>query len=157
MDAKQLFWTVAWLNMLAIVLFAGAGVRQVRHNDIAGHRRRMLQASSLVLAFLVSYILKAVFLGKEDLDRWLPFYVTVLRIHELFVLFMVISGAVALALAWRLKLLEAADGSRSGFAPERAARRIALHRRAGKFAIVSAILGLLTAAVVLFGMYVRAG
>ena len=155
MDAKLIFWTGAWLNMLAIVLLTVSGVRRIRRGAVAEHRRRMLVAAWLVLAFLGSYGLKLAFLGREALETWAPAYVAVLRVHELCIAVMVLAGSTAIYLAWQLGLARARDGSQGAYAPDQVPARRALHRRAGRTAIYAAFLGLVTAGVVLLGMYGR--
>jgi uncharacterized membrane protein YozB (DUF420 family) len=140
-DAKLAFWTAALANMLAIVVLAAVGVRRVRRKDVAGHRRAMATAAGLVLLFLVAYGIKVAALGREQLELWAPHYVWALRFHELCVLGMVAGGARALWL-----------GERTGF---RDGARARSHRIAGRTAAVSALLGVLSAGYVLFGMYAR--
>jgi hypothetical protein len=103
----------------------------------------MLSAAGLVLLFLVAYGLKVASLGREQLELWAPHYVWALRFHELCILGMVIGGGRALWL-----------GERTGF---RDAARARAHRRAGRTAAVSAVLGVLSAGYVLVGMYQRSG
>ncbi len=157
MDPKLIYWTGAWLNMLAIVALAVFGVCRIRQHQVAPHHRRMLTAAWLVAGFLVSYGLKLRFLGREALDTWDPWYVNVLRVHELCVLSLVVAGATALYLAVRLRLRVARDGFEGVYDTAQIPARRRLHRRAGWTALVAAILGILTASVVLFGMYERAG
>ena len=52
--------------MLCVVGFAAAGVRAVRRGDTARHRRCMLTAATLVVLFVVSYVVKLATLGRED-------------------------------------------------------------------------------------------
>jgi len=156
MDPKVIYWTGAWINMAAITGLAFWGVRSVRRNDVARHRQCMLVASLLVGGFLLSYGIKLATLGREPLSTWDAFYVNTLRFHESCVAVMVIAGVLALHLARRLRLREARDGS-AGAYRERTAARLRLHRIAGRTAIAGAVLGLLSAGVVLYGMYVRAG
>ena len=74
-DPKLVYWTLALANMLAIVALATVAVRRVRRREIAGHRRLMLAAASLVALFLVSYVAKVWLLGREQLELWEPRYV----------------------------------------------------------------------------------
>ena len=155
MDPKLFFWTGALVNMAVIVGLAFAGVHARRHADIPQHRRLMLSCAGLVGFFLLSYVFKLVFLGREDMSVWSPYAVWVLRFHETCVLLMLLAGffaarrGVALA-GTRNVTLDPADPVAS---PERARG----HRNAGMLAVVAAVLGLLSAAVVLFDMYQRAG
>ncbi len=157
LDPKVLYWTGAWINMLAIVVLALWGVRKVRRREIAAHRRRMLGAAALVVVFLISYALKLLFLGREQLDTWAPTYRGILRFHEACIAVMIVAGGSTLYLAYRLRLAIAPDGSQSSDDPSAIPNRLALHRRAGRTAVAAAALGLFSAAVVLLGMYRRAG
>jgi uncharacterized membrane protein YozB (DUF420 family) len=142
LDPKLLFWTAALANMLAIVALATVGVGRARRREIAGHRRLMLAAAGLVGLFLVAYGLKVATLGREALELWERHYVWALRFHETCVLGMVLGGGRALWL-----------GERAGFRDPARARA---HRLAGRVGAVSALLGVLSAAYVLLGMYLRA-
>ena len=142
LDPKLVFWTGALANMVAIVAIALVGVRRARRREIAGHRRMMLSATGLVVLFLVAYALKVATLGREALEVWAPHYVWALRFHETCILGMVVAGGRALWL-----------GERTGFRDPARARS---HRRAGRVAAVSALLGVASAAYVLVGMYARA-
>ena len=141
-DPKLAFWTAAFANMLAIVAVATVGVRRARRREIAGHRRLMLVAASLVGLFLLSYVAKVGVLGREQLSLWEPRYVWTLRFHETCVAVMVIAGVRAIWL-----------GAREGF---RDAARARAHRIAGRTAVVSALLGVASAGYVLLGMFGRA-
>jgi uncharacterized membrane protein YozB (DUF420 family) len=142
-DPKVVFWTAALVNMGLAVALALAGVARVRRGEIAAHRRFMLSAAALVGLFLVAYVAKLAFLGREQLSLWDPRYVWTLRFHEACVLTMVIAGVRAVRL-----------GEIGGF---RDAERARVHRRAGRIALISAALGVLTASYVLYGMYERSG
>jgi uncharacterized membrane protein YozB (DUF420 family) len=150
MDAKVVYWTGALAVMLAIVTLACAGVREARRGRIARHRRCMALAGSLLALFLASYVVKVAWLGREQLARWSPGDVLVLRIHETCIAVMLAAGLFA---AQRTFRLWRADGS----ALEAAAGAPALrgHRRAGWIALCAALAGLVTAALVLSGMYAR--
>lgn len=143
MDAKLVYWTAALIVMAAAVGSALQGWREVRRGRVERHRKWMTAAIFLVLAFVVSYVFKVILLGKEELDLWSPAAVTVLRIHETVVLVMVAAGAAARLLARRLMRPATAGAAR------------ARHRRAGRTAIVAGLAALLTATMVLVGMYLR--
>ena len=151
LDPKLVYWSAALVNMAVIVTCALTGVRRARRRNYLGHKRMVVTAAWLVLAFLVSYLVKLPTLGREQLELWQPFYVHTLRIHEVCVALMVIAGATALIQARRLGLPVPPGEA------QRLARGIRLHRRAGWTAVISSIAGFLTASVVLFGMYARAG
>ncbi|MGH2899687.1 MAG: DUF420 domain-containing protein, partial [Solirubrobacteraceae bacterium] len=101
----------------------------------------MLTAAALVGLFLVAYLAKVGMLGREQLELWERRYVWTLRFHETCVAVMVIAGARAIWL-----------GAREGF---RDAARARSHRRAGWTAVVSAVLGVMSAGYVLLGMFER--
>jgi hypothetical protein len=107
-----------------------------------------------VLAFLMSYVLKLVLLGREDFGQWTPSAVWTLRAHELCVAVMLLGGAAAFLQAWRMR------GSRN--VTRRMDDAVALpavprwHRRAGWTAVVASVLGVLTAFFVWLGMWSRA-
>ncbi|MEE3329701.1 MAG: DUF420 domain-containing protein [Myxococcota bacterium] len=154
MDAKLGFWCLALLNMSVLVTFIARGVMQIRRGEVAAHKRSMITATSLVGLFLVSYLLKASLLGKEDLSVWSEFHVWNLRIHESFVLMMLLAGGFAIWRASKMAGMRNVTKNREDpLAPETLVR---LHTRAGWTAVVSAALGLATAAVVLAGMLGRA-
>lgn len=153
LDPKVAYWTAALVNMLAAVICAVLGVRRIRRGEIAGHRRMMTSAAILVGLFLVSYVLKVRLLGRERLDLWEPRFVTVLHVHETFVAVMVLAGARALYLATTRRLADLAPATPDDVA--RRARSARSHRRAGWTAVISSVLGAVTAAYVLYGMYAR--
>lgn len=154
MTLQLLYWTAALLNLAVICILALLAIRHARRSEIARHRRSVRIASWLVLAFLGSYVVKLMWLGREDRSDWTLFDVWMLRIHEVFVLQMVVAGVVAWLhgrklLPTRLVTLEASDPE----APAPLARR---HRIAGRTAVAGACLALLFAIGVLAGMYDRA-
>jgi uncharacterized membrane protein YozB (DUF420 family) len=154
MDPKLLYWTGATLNMAILVGFATFGIRQAGGGQVARHRRLMLLSVGLVVAFVVSYLLKLWLLGREDLGSWSPAAVWTLRFHELCVFTMLISGGLALRRGLRLARTRALIDSES--APEPLPGQIGRHRTVGRIAIFAAALGLLSAGAVLGGMYGRA-
>lgn len=155
MDAKILYWTGALLNMGVIVGLAAWGIRARRQGDVRRHRLLMLSGIGLVFAFIGSYVLKLVFLGREDLALWSALDLWTLRIHELCVMTMVIAGGVA---AWRgTRLARTRNATRLPEDPPAAPKLSSGHRAAGWTAVVAVVLGFLTAGMVLAGMYQRAG
>lgn len=155
MDPKLLFWTGALINMGVIVALAFAGVRARRRGEIALHRRLMLSGAALVGLFLSSYIFKVTFLGREDMSVWSTYAVWVLRFHETCILVMLIAGFLAVRRG--MALARTRNVTRQAKDPVAAPEQTRGHRGAGKAAIAAAVLGLLSAAVVLFDMYDRAG
>lgn len=150
-DPKVLYWTGALVNFFAVVVFALLGVRRIRAGAVRAHRRFMVTAASLVGLFLVSYLLKVSFLGKEDLSLWSAGRVTVLYLHETCILIMLLAGATAGTHAYRFRRSLPADSILPPGAAGRRERR--WHRRAGWTAVVASALALVTAGFVLMGMY----
>ena len=154
LDPKVLYWTGALANLLVIAALAVQGVRLARRGEYARHARAMRAAATLVGAFLLSYALKLLFLGREDPATWSRNAVTILRVHELCVLVMLTGGTVALVLSRRLRRTATFTRAASDpAAPPALSRR---HRVAGRSAVIGALLGAATAALVLTGMYARA-
>ncbi|MEE2673646.1 MAG: DUF420 domain-containing protein [Myxococcota bacterium] len=153
MDLKVLYWTGAFINFGLISALAYRGVRQIRRGEVARHRRSMSTCAVLVGAFLVSYGFKLRFLGREDLGVWSDFHVGNLRIHETCVLAMLAAGIVAITRARKMR--DTRSVTRDPASPPAPASTVRWHQRAGWTSVVSAGLGLLTAATVLFGMYSR--
>lgn len=143
MDPKLIFWTLALLNTTALVVCGFLGWREIRRGNIERHRRWMHAAMFLVLVFLVSYVFKVVLLGKEDRQLWSSTSITILRIHETLVLVMILAGGAARFVARRFGSPKDAKDARKR------------HRLLGKTAVISSLFALLTAAMVLVGMYMR--
>ena len=155
MSGKVAFWTWALANMVVIVALALAGIRARQQGDVPRHRRLMLAAAALIGFFLGAYVLKLVFLGREDMASWSTLHVWVLRVHELCVLTMLLAGGLALRRGSALRTTR--NATRDPNDPPAEPAQARGHRGAGKLAVGAAVLGLLTAAVVLAGMYERAG
>jgi uncharacterized membrane protein YozB (DUF420 family) len=154
-DAKVAYWTLAFANMTAVAALAVAGAARARRGDFARHARAMRAAALLVALFLLSYVAKLALLGREAREAWSPQAVAILRFHELCVLAMLVGGALALALGLRLRATRAVSGlAADPPAPPRLRR---VHRLAGRAALAGALLGAASAALVLAGMYARAG
>lgn len=153
--AKVTYWTFAFGVLLAAVVCAISGVRQIRRADVLGHRRQMLRASALIAAFVVSYPFKLIFMGREVLATWDPFYVTALRVHESFIAVMLVTTALALWNARVLNLRQARDGHAGAIAAAKVPSRLRLHRRCGRIAVIAAVGSIATASAVLYGMYDR--
>jgi hypothetical protein len=153
MDPKLVYWTAALLNMAIVVALALRGVVRIRRGDVRRHRRAMLAAASLVLAFVASYLLKVLWLGRENLVLWSPTAVWTLRFHEACVFAMLVAAAWAARHAWRIRRTRRVTGQATD--PPADPRNLRAHRLAGRAALISAILGLCSACVVLAGMYAR--
>ncbi|MEE2677288.1 MAG: DUF420 domain-containing protein [Myxococcota bacterium] len=155
MDPKLVYWTAALVNMSLVVSLAVAGVRMRRRNEIGLHRRLMLTGGVLVVLFLLSYAGKLLFLGREDMASWSSGAVWVLRIHEAFVLTMLIAGIVATRRGLAIAATRNVTGDPSD--PPAAPERARGHRVVGWIAVCAAVAGFSTAVLVLWGMYQRAG
>ena len=155
MDAKIVFWTLAFLDIGFVFGFAIAGVRQIRRGEVARHRRSMITAVLLVVVFLASYLLKVAFLGQEDVDLWSARSRLVLYVHETGIALMLVAGAVAGSQAWRMRGTRVVTRELSDPPAALSARR--WHRRAGWAAVAGASLATAMAVGVLAGMYGRAG
>jgi uncharacterized membrane protein YozB (DUF420 family) len=153
MDPKLAFWTVALANLGALVGVALAGIRYARRGEIARHRRAMKIASLMVIGFLAAYALKVIFLGREDQSVWTLFDVWVLRIHELFVVVMIVAGAVAWRQGGQLAKTRLVTHEVSDPPPD--PRTLRIHRLAGRSAVIGGVFGFLTAIGVLAGMVTR--
>jgi uncharacterized membrane protein YozB (DUF420 family) len=154
MNPGLLFWTAALVDLGVVCLVAILGVRCARRGEIARHRRAMKTASWLVVAFLLCYGLKVWLIGREDMSLWSQLDLWVLRIHELFVMIMLVAGAVAWSQARKLRGTRIV--TRVASDPEPAPGTVRMHRRSGRVAVVSAVLGFAMAIGVLAGMFQRA-
>jgi len=148
--------------MVAVLILASAGIRQIPRARYERHKALMLTACGLVVFFVLSYALKLGVLGREALQTWQPRYVYVLRLHEVCVLVMLVGGGVGLWQAHRLGLPvtsssdpTSAQALGPGIGADALASGLRLHRRAGFVALAGALCGVVTAAYVLFGMYMR--
>jgi uncharacterized membrane protein YozB (DUF420 family) len=156
MNPSLAFWTAALIDLLAIVALVAIGIRSIRRGRLSQHRRCMKTAAALVACFLGSYPLKVLWFGRERLFEWSGQAVAVLRIHELCVFAMLVGGVIALILSRKMhrsrsELTQLPD------TPLASSRTLRNHRRAGWSAAIAAGFAFLTAAIVLVGMYERAG
>ena len=154
LNANLAYWSGALANLCVIVTCASIGVRCIRRGEVRSHKRMMLTASTLVGFFLVSYVVKVMLLGKEDVGEWEPLDRKVLYAHELFVASMLVAGAYAGRRAWRFRKTLGSGPLPPASAATRRDR--SQHRIAGWVAIGGSVLGLATAVLVLAGMFKRA-
>ena len=149
-----MFWSGALVNLGVIVFCTLTGVQRIRAKDVVGHRRRMLIAMSLVGAFLVAYVLKVAMLGREDKTDWATLDFVILYTHEFFVTAMLAGSAVAL---YRAAKFRAGLGPNLRLPPdENPLQGVERHKRAGRVAVWTSLLGFLTAIGVLLVMFARA-
>lgn len=154
MNPALLFWTAALVDLGLVCLVAIVGVRCARRGEIARHRRAMKIAALLVVGFLLSYVLKVVWIGREDMSLWSSLDLWVLRFHELCVMTMLVAGGFAFRMAKRLEGTRAV--SRDGKDPEPDPQVLRRHRRAGWIAVAAMVSGFVLAIGVLAGMFARA-
>jgi uncharacterized membrane protein YozB (DUF420 family) len=153
MDPKFTFWSAALANLLVICTLVVVGILNVRCRRIDRHRCCMKTAAWLAAAFVVAYPFKLAVLGREQLSVWSPQAILTLRVHELFVMTMLVGGAIALLRARQMRATRnVSQKSDDPMAPGSTARG---HRSAGWAAAVGATLGFATAIIVLVGMYGR--
>ncbi len=153
MTPKLLFWCWALVNMALIVGFAVRGMRAVRENRIADHRRAMAWAGSFVVVFLVAYLAKVALLGGEDVAAWSTAARVNLYVHEAFVASMLVGGGFAFAFGRRLATTRRVTGNAADPLPDRSL--VARHGRAGRVAVICSLLGFATACGILAGMLTR--
>lgn len=153
MDPKLFFWTLALADLGLLCVFALMGVRHARRGEIARHKRAMKISTLLVVGFLGAYLVKIGLVGREDMSVWSPLDVWVLRIHEVFVLQMLLAGGVAWSRGRKLESTRLVTHDENDPVPDPATVR--LHRLAGRTAVIGALCGFVMAVGVLFGMYGR--
>jgi uncharacterized membrane protein YozB (DUF420 family) len=156
MNPNLAFWTAALINLLAIVTLVALGIRNIRRGHLSQHRRCMKTAAVLVACFLGIYPIKVLWFGRESLPEWSGQAIAILRIHELCVFAMLLSGVVALILSRKMHR-NRSELTHLPDAPLASNRTLSRHRKAGWTAAIAAGLAFLTAAIVLVGMYERAG
>lgn len=148
------FWTAALVNLALVCAMAILGVRCIHRGEVARHRQAMKAASWLVVAFLLSYGMKILVVGRENMSVWSSFDVWLLRVHELFVVSMLVAGSAAWIQARKLEGTRIV--TRDPKDPEADPNSLRWHRRTGWTAVVAAIVGFTLAIGVLAGMYRRA-
>ncbi len=142
--ASLVYWSFTWLVVFGAVAFGLRGGWLARRGDLVEHARAIRISLRLIGFFLVTYVLKALVLGRESLDTWPRSAVVTLRVHESIVLVMLLAGIAAWGLARRL------DPGKGRWQP---GRRAALHRLCGRTALAAAVGTLLSASLVLLAMF----
>ncbi|MAI80716.1 MAG: hypothetical protein CL917_17380 [Deltaproteobacteria bacterium] len=153
MDLKVLYWTFAWLNLLILSAFALVGIFRIRKGQVAKHRVLMLTAVWLIVGFVVSYAIKLALLGREDLSKWSTPEIWLLRFHEACIAVMLLFGGFALVHGRRFQRTRLLSTDEDAPAPN--PTHLTRHRFAGRVAVISMFLALITAGGVLLGMYER--
>src|SRR5262245_17361425 len=125
--------------MAAVLLLAVRGVRAIRAGEIDRHRRSMIAAGWLVIAFLGSYGVKRFALGPEELAVWSRAARINLWVHESFVAAMLIAGVCALVFGRRIARTRRVTGRESDPPPSPAQLR--RHRRFGWSAVLASGFG----------------
>lgn len=150
MNYNLIFWFFAYgLTGIAIALALFGWIKASR-GELNAHRKLMNAACSVIVFFVVSYLVKVIALGREDKSGWELFYLIVLYIHEALILTMLVCGGRA----WFLSLKFGADLYDQVKAKTLAKQR-SQHKLMGKIAIYASCLAMTTASVVLYGMYMR--
>jgi uncharacterized membrane protein YozB (DUF420 family) len=151
MSWNLIFWFYAYgLTMLALLL-AFLGISAVRKGNIKRHHQFLNFACNLIVFFVISYVFKMIFLGREDKSDWGMYYKTVLYIHEALIATMLITGIRGRWLAFKFR-----DTLYQGEVTEAQAKMRRQHRLMGKWCVYSATFALITASVILYGMVQRA-
>lgn len=150
MTPNQVFWTLALLWTAALVVVALRGFVHIRRGDVEAHRRSMNGSIVMVGVFVVAYVFKVVFLGKEGVHLWSLADRAILYSHETMVAIMLLAGGRA---RWLARRVGKPDGAAGFAAPGRAKQ----HRLAGRAALIAGAMALFTAALVLLGMLGRGG
>ncbi len=150
MSPNLAFWVFAYGLTLTAIAIALKGIWYARHGELIKHRKAMVFACNLILFFVVSYVFKMFFLGREDKSEWSQAYLVTLYIHESLIGGMLICGTWARVLAQKMGADFSAD-------PDEGLLKLrGRHARMGKLTVGFATAGLVTAAVVLYGMFARA-
>lgn len=157
MNPSLLFWTLAEILLLTTCFVALLAWSAVRRGDLAQHRRLMITASGLIVTFVVAYVLKVIYLGREDLALWSATAVAILRFHESVVAIMLLSGITARVLSRSAFRAYGTTGSQARQPLWFSLGTHRLHRLLGRVAVLSALCAVLSAAVILAGMYQREG
>ena len=142
------FWVYAYGLMTVAMILAFRAVTKIRKGDMRGHMRLMILANRLILFFVLSYLFKMIFLGREQKSDWSQFRLIVLYIHESLIGLMLISACYTRFLAHRFR--ERMFETPVSEADSALRRR---HKRAGKWTLLFAVCALFTASMVLYGMF----
>lgn len=156
MDPRLIYWSCALLVLLLMVVAALLGWWYGRRKDFRRHRLLMNTSVALCLIFLASYVWKVLWLGKEDLSVWSRTDLFVLRLHETLVGIMLLLGGGARLIARRFSRWILPSGRLSPPEGEDRRRALRIHRRMGQIAILISAAALLTAVLILAGMFGRA-
>ena len=154
MTANLVFWTVALANLGVVVACGARGVRAIRRGDARTHRRMMLAATALVGLFLLSYLLKVAWLGREDRSAWTAIDYAILYTHELCIAAMLVAGGTALFRGLRFQSRLRPSWQIPAAPADLPGRDT--HRRAGRVAAWAGAFAFLTAIGVWAGMLLRA-
>jgi len=153
MNANLAFWVYAYALTTAAIVIGLRGAWLARKKELVRHRKHMNLACNLILFFVVSYLFKVLFLGREDKSDWSAFHFTVLIIHEGFIFLMLIAGGSARWLAFKFRDTVPQPTAELPEPLQRMRRR---HAWLGKATLALALLAVITASVVLQGMFARA-
>jgi uncharacterized membrane protein YozB (DUF420 family) len=142
-SASFFFWLTTWVWMTFVLLRAIVAVSAARQRELRRHERIMKQNLGFLFLFVLLYVGKIGWLGKEPVSTWPILLQTTLRIHEVFIALMLVSGGFSLGAA--LKGKGAASGTEAGTHWRK-------HRQLGYVAMGAGLCAYLTASIVLAGM-----
>lgn len=145
------YWTFAYIWTILAVLVAFRAVGHVKAGKIQAHRRLMVGASNMMIFFVLTYVAKVLILGREDKSNWESFYLITLYIHEAFIGLMLVFGTLGRLTARHFG--KDIDSQKLAKIDVKLRRQ---HKLRGKLTLYFAILAIITATVVLYGMYARA-
>ncbi len=151
MTPRLIFWLYAMVLTCGIIGCAFVGISHARNGRYQLHRLWMNASSWIIVGFVGSYILKVIFLGKEDLQTWDSFYVVTLRIHEFFIAVMLGCGGFARYLAHQFRHTLDETQLSTHWRKKRDT-----HKKLGKLSIYGACAALITACALIVGMLQRA-
>ena len=152
MNANLMFWFYAYALTTTAMALALVAVSKIRKGEIQAHQKLMNTAITLILFFVLSYLVKMLALGREDKSAWHGFYLITLYIHESFIFLMLFFGGWARYLAAKFKPSLTQDQP-----SPLDLRRRAKHRKIGTLCLSVTGCALVTAAVLLYGMVQRGG
>ena len=85
METKELIWYSIILSITVAYGMAVRGIVAARHHDVAHHSRWMITACTIVGLWLVGYITKQVFWGRDQFggtpEQYWRYYIPLLGIH----------------------------------------------------------------------------
>lgn len=150
MNSNLIFWFYAYAVTVCALVFAFRGVGRAKKGQLEAHRKDMIRACNLIILFVLSYVFKVLFLGREDKSSWESTYLWILYIHEALIGLMLVTGVWARILAAKLATTLTDPNPSDMILTLR--RK---HAKIGRTCIIAAVCALFTAAIILYGMWQR--